>query len=395
MSRANDITNGSRAAERRRFVVPATSAGLTIFPDRVSSHGVVPPCAAAFLAAAERDGLNHVRVTEVPRATIALGDVERVVLSWRGDDYHDALLALDGAVAMVSSHHGDCEIVAAAADAEAAERHAEALAKRLRDEPPADDVVDVAFWSFEDGYPRRRRIEAPALGEIAGNYPAATRAALERLAAARRLGPGSLLLWHGPPGTGKTHALRALARAWRDWVGIHYVTDAESFLRKPGYLLNVASSSDDEKRPARLIVLEDAGELMSAAARAEVGQGLSRILNLADGLLGQGIPCVLLITTNEPIGRLHPAVRRPGRCWAEVDFPAFPADEATAWLALRGVEREIRAPATLAQLYAVAEGRELASPPAEAFGFARAAAATGPYGAGARRETRATAPRTT
>lgn len=99
-----------------------------------------------------------------------------------------------------------------------------------------------------------------------------------------------------------------------------------------------------------------------------------RVLNLADGLLGQGLPCVLLITTNEPVGRLQPAVRRPGRCWAEVEFPAFPAAEAAAWLARCGVERDVAAPMTLAGLYASAEGRELPSAASEEpFGFARGA----------------------
>ena len=112
---------------------------------------------------------------------------------------------------------------------------------------------------------------------------------------------------------------------------------------------------------------------MAASARAEVGQGLSRLLNLTDGLLGQGVRCILLVTTNEPIGRLHPAVRRPGRCWASIDFGPFGVDEANAWLALRGSERTVRGPSTLAELYAIAEDRELGHEvPGEGFGFARA-----------------------
>jgi hypothetical protein len=82
---------------------------------------------------------------------------------------------------------------------------------------------------------------------------------------------------------------------------------------------------------------------------------------------------VLLVTTNEPIGRLHPAVRRPGRCWASIDFAPFTTAEASAWLALIGVEREVRHPATLAELYAIAEDRVLEEEVArEGFGFARA-----------------------
>src|SRR4051812_2807486 len=128
----------------------------------------------------------------------------------------------------------------------------------------------------------------------------------------------------------------------------------------------------DDERAHGLIVREDAGELMSASARAEVGQGLSRLLNLTDGLLGQGVRTILLVTTNEPIGRLHPAVRRPGRCWVSIDFGPFDAAEATAWLALNGVEREVTGPVTLAELYAIAEDREIEAQAAEGFGFARA-----------------------
>lgn len=40
---------------------------------------------------------------------------------------------------------------------------------------------------------------------------------------------------------------------------------------------------------------------------------------------------LLLLTTNEETSRLHPAFVRPRRCLAAVEFPAFDADEASAW----------------------------------------------------------------
>jgi DNA polymerase III delta prime subunit len=161
----------------------------------------------------------------------------------------------------------------------------------------------VRFWSVDRSHGRRRRLEAPAWREIASNYPADVRRALASLLRARGPGRGSVLLWHGAPGTGKTHALRALARSWRRWCALHYVTDPEAFLAGTDYVMRVATSEHEDGKPEwRLIVLEDAGELMSASARADVGQGLSRILNLADVLLGQGQRCLLLVTTNEPIG---------------------------------------------------------------------------------------------
>jgi hypothetical protein len=169
--------------------------------------------------------------------------------------------------------------------------------------------------------------------------------------------------------------VQALALAWRSWCSVHCVTDPETLLRDTSYLMDVVNDSiDADERAYRLIVLEDAGELMSASARAEVGQGLSRLLNLTDGLLGQGVRTVLLVTTNEPIGRLHPAVRRPGRCWMSIDFGPFDPAEATAWLALAGVEREVAHPTTLAELFAIAEDREFDEVDGEGygFGFARA-----------------------
>ena len=70
----------------------------------------------------------------------------------------------------------------------------------------------------------------------------------------------------------------------------------------------------------RLLVLEDTGELLTPDAKTVIGQGLSRFLNVVDGLIGQGLRVLVLVTTNEEIRKLHPAVARPGRCAANVSF---------------------------------------------------------------------------
>jgi len=349
-----------------------------------ADRGANPLCELALLAAIERRGLVHVESRHVPREAPTLPELDvlgRVALSWRVTDGHHAVLELADGVALLVLRGGACEIVVAAERADIAGQELERLATMLRDEPAPADEVAVRFWSSagSHAYDERRTIDAPDWAAVARNYPARVRAALEPLVGARAPGRGSVLIWHGAPGTGKTHALRALARAWRSWCSMHYITDPEAFLSSPGYLMEVATAEpygDDDEDEWRLVVLEDAGELVGASARADVGHGLSRVLNLGDGLLGQGVRCLLLVTTNEPVGRLHPALRRPGRCWATVEFEPFGAEEAEAWLRLRagaGVAPR-RVGATLAELFAIAEGRELESEAGETFGFARALA---------------------
>ena len=89
-----------------------------------------------------------------------------------------------------------------------------------------------------------------------------------------------------------------------------------------------------------------------------IGQGLSRFLNLVDGLIGQGLRVLVLVTTNEEIRRLHPAVARPGRCAANIEFSPLSGEEAAEWLARHGVDDRSDGPRTLASLYARLEGRD-------------------------------------
>lgn len=312
---------------------------------------------------------------------------------------HEALLQPDGMSVALRLMDGRVSAMLAARTPDALEGKVRELRDVFPVAVPDPDApqVPVTFWSLSPNGPigRSRRIDVPPWPGIEANYAAMTRRALAPLMQDFTPGVGGqLLLWHGPPGTGKTYALRALGWEWRRWCSMHYITDPETFFgQHAAYMLDVLLTDLDEPDPVvaevdpddpdaperprpdpraeggrwRLLVLEDTGELMTADARERSGQGLSRLLNVVDGLIGQGLRILVLVTTNEEIRRLHPAIARPGRAASRVEFPALPVTDATEWLVERGLDEEDARTAVIAggrntvplsDLFAVLDERE-------------------------------------
>ena len=226
-----------------------------------------------------------------------------------------------------------------------------------------DQIVPILFWHSGDigSTASLRKMSVVAWDQVSGNYTGQTSADLNLLM--EGFDPakhhGRLMLWHGELGTGKTYAIRALAWAWRKWCRFEYVTDPERLFGNASYLMQVLLNSeytDQSDDRWRLLIIEDSGELLTMDAKSIVGQGLSRLLGLADGLLGQGSRILTLITTNEDLGKFHPALLRPGRCLSQIQFSRFGADEASSWLEAAKCDKCTEAPKTLSELYAMLHG---------------------------------------
>jgi ATPase family associated with various cellular activities (AAA) len=170
---------------------------------------------------------------------------------------------------------------------------------------------------------------------------------------------GKFILFHGEPGTGKTNMIKTLAHEWREWCHVQYITDPEAFFGEGSqYLTQVLNRTAPKWR---LLVIEDAAELIRVDAReASHRQGFSRLLNAVDGLIGQGLNIMVLVTTNEEVGKLHPALTRPGRCASMVEFTSLSREDADVWLNEHGSDAEATGRMTLAELYATVDDARLA-----------------------------------
>lgn len=287
--------------------------------------------------------------------------VARELLHDGGD--HQRLLQGPGWSAhfVLVSRRPEVQVLVTAESAALADQVIDGIRRAVPRTERPDSQERVTLWTGgSGGGPSRHRrwVDTPQWDSIARNYPDDVRGPLGELMAMAEppMKGGRLLLWYGDPGTGKTTAIRALAHRWSAWADVHFVLDPEAFFGGPDYLMQVVAEEDMwDPRWSRsstrwkVLVVEDADELIRADARKEAGASLGRLLNLTDGILGHGLRVLLLITTNEPMRGLHPAVVRPGRCLADVQFRRFTHREATAWLGDAGTPPS--GEATLAELY--------------------------------------------
>lgn len=225
-------------------------------------------------------------------------------------------------------------------------------------------LVNIDFYQMTSNGPMdtRQKLLCPTWGEIEKNYSQPILKSIEKLVNDKTpWSNGKLLIINGPPGCGKTYFIRSLLRAWRNLLKPTVILDPEEFSRNPLYYFQISSDESYEKelggnyktinRP-RLLIMEDCADLIMTESRSAHYDKVGKLLNMTDGLLGQGRNDVFLISFNEEIKEIDPAFRRPGRLLMSLEIPKLSQTESLDWLVGRGHKPPIEPREyTLAELY--------------------------------------------
>ena len=245
--------------------------------------------------------------------------------------------------------------------------------KSFIDKVQEDEVRwKFVFKSLQGFQTYSRKLECPSLEEVKDNYPNIGR--IQELAKLENpYDYGKLIFWYGVAGTGKTYAIRALANAWKE-AEFLYITQPESFFKDFGGMYSVlleqmsnetvskeeyiqkshGVEKQQKPKPFRVLVIEDALDLILQETRQKDSSTISRLLNLTEGIIGQGLRLLVLITSNEKVSNIDEAFLRKGRCLQLLKFDSFNKQEAEAWLKNHNMNgrSKVEDSMTLAQLYA-------------------------------------------
>lgn len=156
-----------------------------------------------------------------------------------------------------------------------------------------------------------------------------------------------LYLFHGVPGTGKTTYIKYLATTL-DKKFIFIPQSHASSLDGPSLIALLTSN------PNAILVLEDAETLIYSR---EIGDNpvISTILNLSDGIIGSLLKTSIILTYNTAHNKIDEAITRKGRLCVEHEFGPLSVEDANALAEHLKVDKEIKEPTTLGDIYNLAD----------------------------------------
>ena len=158
-----------------------------------------------------------------------------------------------------------------------------------------------------------------------------------------------IVLFHGDPGTGKTSYLKYLTRLIEDKEILFIPPSMAESLSEPSIIPFLMEHKNS------ILIIEDAERVIADREGNGSSAGVSNILNLTDGILGDCLNIQIVATFNMKREKIDQALLRKGRLIAEHKFTALNVDDSNKLLKSLGKEKTVDKPTTLADIYNIDE----------------------------------------
>ena len=171
-----------------------------------------------------------------------------------------------------------------------------------------------------------------------------------------------LVLLHGEPGTGKTHYLKYLASKIKDKKVMFVPPYLVDFITSPEMTPFLIENSDS------ILFIEDA-ERVITDRDTNGANGVSNILNLTDGILGDILNIQIVATFNMDRKKIDTALLRKGRLIAEHKFDKLSTDDANKLIKHLKMDHVVTENMTLTEIYNLQEVEYKSEEPKRKIGF--------------------------
>lgn len=153
-----------------------------------------------------------------------------------------------------------------------------------------------------------------------------------------------IVLFHGLPGAGKTTYIRSLISNCTSRF-IYMPNNIIHYISQPDFISFISSF------PASVLVLEDCEEIIKTRDQNDSSLGITNLLNLGDGLLGDALKLKIVCTFNCELKKIDKALLRKGRLKYRYEFGRLSTEKSNNLFRKLKINETTKEPLTIAEIY--------------------------------------------